>query len=212
VSKFNSLSDLKQVKTQIAERAAQRLVEQAALRQAQAQKQTHQRLFLAAIGKVQPLTDRARAPLTKRPPAPLPLQLLRDEQEVLRSSLSDDFDVGTLLDTDADLSYARPGVGPDVTRKLRRGEWSVQGELDLHGLRSEDAREALAAFLREAQKRGWRCLRVVHGKGLGSPGKTPVLKNRVLNWLMQRNEVLAYVQAKPAEGGAGAVLVLLQAG
>jgi DNA-nicking Smr family endonuclease len=212
VSKFNSLSDLKKIKTQIAEQEALRVAEQAALRLAQTQKKTHQRLFLAAIGKVQPLNDHARAPLVKHRPSTQPLQLLRDEKEVLRSSLSDDFDVGTLLDTDADLSYARPGVGPDVTRRLRRGEWSVQRELDLHGLRTEDAREALAGFLRESQKRGLRCLRVVHGKGLGSPGKTPVLKNRVLNWLMQKNEVLAYVQAKPAEGGAGAVLVLLQPG
>jgi DNA-nicking Smr family endonuclease len=70
----------------------------------------------------------------------------------------------------------------------------------------------LANFLREAKKRGERCVRVVHGKGLGSPGKTPVLKSRVLSWLMQKNEVLAYVQAKPADGGAGALLVLLQPG
>jgi DNA-nicking Smr family endonuclease len=88
----------------------------------------------------------------------------------------------------------------------------VQRELDLHGLRRDDARETLVAFLREAKKRGLRCVRVVHGKGLGSPGKTPVLKGRVLSWLMQKKEVLAYVQAKPADGGAGALLVLLQPG
>jgi DNA-nicking Smr family endonuclease len=140
------------------------------------------------------------------------VQRLLDEQEVLRSSLSDDFDVSSLLDTDTALSYAKPGVGPDVTRKLRRGEWAVQRELDLHGLRIEDAREALAHFIREAQKQGLRCVRVVHGKGLGSPGKTPVLKSRVHSWLMQKTEVLAYVQAKPADGGAGAVVVLLQPG
>ena len=212
MSKFNSLADLKKVKTQIAEQAAQHAVEEAARLLAQTRQKTHQRLFLAAIGKVQPLNDHARAPLVKQRPSTLPLQLLLDEKEVLRSSLSDDFDVGTLLDTDADLSYARPGVGPDVTRKLRRGVWAVQRELDLHGLRVEDAREALVQFVREAQKQGWRCVRVVHGKGLGSPGKTPVLKSRVHSWLMQKTEVLAYVQARPADGGAGAVLVLLQPG
>ena len=116
------------------------------------------------------------------------------------------------LDTDTALSYTKPGAGPDVTRKLRRGVWAVQRELDLHGLRVEDAREALVQFVREAQKQGWRCVRVVHGKGLGSPGKTPVLKSRVHSWLMQKTEVLAYVQARPADGGAGAVLVLLQPG
>jgi DNA-nicking Smr family endonuclease len=93
---------------------------------------------------------------------------------------------------------------------LRKGGWSIQGELDLHGLRREEAREALSSFMREAQKRGWRCVRVVHGKGLGSPGKTPVLKGKVQSWLIQKNEVLAFVQARGDEGGAGALVVLLR--
>ena len=99
--------------------------------------------------------------------------------------------------------------GPDVVRKLRRGQWQLQGQLDLHGLRREDARLALAEFIRHAHKSGWRCVRVIHGKGLGSPGKTPVLKNRVHSWLVQKKEVLAFVQARPADGGAGALVVLL---
>jgi DNA-nicking Smr family endonuclease len=132
-----------------------------------------------------------------------------DEQAVMREALSDDFDVETLLDTDEALSYRRPGLGPDVVRKLRRGGWRLQGQIDLHGLRREDARQALADFIREANKQGWRCVRVVHGKGLGSPGKTPVLKGRVQSWLVQKKEVLAFVQARPAEGGAGALVVLL---
>jgi DNA-nicking Smr family endonuclease len=97
-----------------------------------------------------------------------------------------------------------------VTRKLRLGQWSIQRQLDLHGLRSDEARQALGQFIREAHKQGIRCVRVIHGKGLGSPGKTPVLKSRVHSWLVQKNEVLAFVQAKPADGGAGAVVVLLQ--
>jgi DNA-nicking Smr family endonuclease len=96
-----------------------------------------------------------------------------------------------------------------VVRKLRRGGWRLQGQIDLHGLRREDARQALADFIREANKNGLRCVRVVHGKGLGSPGKTPVLKGRVQSWLVQKKEVLAFVQARPAEGGAGALVVLL---
>ena len=139
----------------------------------------------------------------------MPVQHRLDEQAVMREALSDDFDVETLLDTDEALSYRRPGLGPDVVRKLRRGGWRLQGQIDLHGLRREDARQALADFIREANKQGWRCVRVVHGKGLGSPGKTPVLKGRVQSWLVQKKEVLAFVQARPAEGGAGALVVLL---
>ena len=113
------------------------------------------------------------------------------------------------VDADA-LSFRRPGIGIDVARKLRRGEWTIQSEIDLHGLRTDDAREALATFLREAVRQGQRCVRVVHGKGLGSPGKTPVLKGKVHGWLVQKNEVLAFVQARGDEGGAGAVVVLLK--
>jgi len=133
-----------------------------------------------------------------------------DERAVLRESLSDEFDVSTLLDVDDQMSYRAKGIGTDITRKLRRGEWSIQGQIDLHGLRSDEAREALAGFIREAVRQGWRCLRVVHGKGLGSPGKEPVLKSKVQRWLIQKSEVLAFVQAKPSEGGAGAMLVLLR--
>ena len=95
---------------------------------------------------------------------------------------------------------------------MRRGDWSIQRQLDLHGLRSDCARELLSQFIREAHKHGIRCVRVVHGKGLGSPGKAPVLKNKVHSWLVQKKEVLAFVQAKPADGGAGALVVLLQPG
>mgnify|MGYP002037334202 FL=1 len=126
--------------------------------------------------------------------------------------MSDEFDVSTLLDTDDQLSFRRPGIGLDVTHKLRAGQWSIQRQLDLHGLRVDEAREALGQFIRLSHRTGIRCVRVVHGKGLGSPGKTPVLKGRVLRWLVQKKEVLAFVQARPAEGGAGALVVLLQPG
>jgi len=91
-----------------------------------------------------------------------------------------------------------------VTRKLRRGDWSIQRQIDLHGLRRDDAREALGLFIREAHKHGIRCVRVVHGKGLGSPGKVPVLKSRVHGWLVQKNEVLAFVQANRRRWRRGA--------
>ena len=145
-------------------------------------------------------------------PAPRPLQQDLDDQAALVESMSDEFDVSTLLDVDDQLSFRRPGIGTDITRKLRKGEWSIQGQLDLHGLRSDEARTALGQFIRDAKRMGWRCVRVVHGKGLGSPGKEPVLKAKVQRWLVQKNEVLAFVQAKPSDGGAGALVVLLAPG
>jgi len=208
--KVKSLADLKQVKKEIeaqAKRDAERKAEEARVaRQATAD----QDLFRKATGPVKPLQQAAKALLKKEQPKPIPLQRQLDEQAALQEALSDAFDASTLLDTDEHLSYRRPGVGPDITRKLRRGEWAIQRQLDLHGLRTDDAREALGRFIREAHQQGIRCVRVVHGKGLGSPGKTPVLKGRVQSWLAQKKEVLAFVQARPAEGGAGALVVLLQ--
>ncbi len=210
--KVNTLADLKLVKREIEEQA--KVQAEAAAQQAARHKrlQAEKNLFVNAAGAVQPMPDMRKALLKKERPTALPLQQKLDDQAVLREAISDEFDVSTLLDTDDHLSFRRPGVGPDVTRKLRKGEWSIQRQLDLHGLRSDDAREALGAFIREAHKQGIRCLRVVHGKGLGSPGKAPVLKNKVHSWLVQKNEVLAFVQAKPADGGAGALVVLLTPG
>ena len=205
-----SLADLKQVKREIEAQAKLDSEAKAAQARAARQATADRDLFLQAAGKVQPVAAKDKAHLQKTPPIPVPVQQQRDEQAALKESMSDEFDVSTLLDSDGDLSFRRPGIGPDVTRKLRQGHWSIQRQLDLHGLRSDEAREALGQFIREARKHGIRCVRVVHGKGLGSPGKTPVLKGRVQSWLVQKNEVLAFVQAKPAEGGAGALIVLLQ--
>lgn len=166
-------------------------------------------LFARAVGPVQTLRGHERVHHAPAAPAPVPQQRQRDEQAVLRESLSDEFDPATLLETDDGLSFRRPGIGIDVARRLRQGRWSVQGQIDLHGLRVDEAREALGAFLREARRSGLRCVRVVHGKGLGSPGKVPVLKARVHAWLAQKDAVLAFVQARPGDGGAGALLVLL---
>lgn len=194
----------------LAEAQARAATEKAAREATERQRQAERNLFSRAVGAVKSLPDSRKAHLPSPAPEPLALQRQLDEQSVLREAISDDFDVTTLLETDEQLSFRRPGIGPDVTRKLRRGDWRIQRELDLHGLRTEDAREALGSFIREATKLGLRCLRVVHGKGLGSPGKAPVLKSRVQGWLIQKNEVLAFVQARPVDGGAGALLVLLQ--
>ena len=208
--KLNSLQDLKKVQKELQAAHAQAQAEEAA-RQAQLrQAEAARHLFARAVGVVQPLPDRKQARLPQVPAAPVALQRQKDEEAVLRDALSDGFDVSTLLDTDDALSFRRPGIGPDVTQKLRKGDWSNQREIDLHGLRSDEARVALSEFIRVSHRQGLRCVRVVHGKGLGSPGKTPVLKSKVHSWLVQKNQVMAFVQAKPAEGGAGALVVLLK--
>lgn len=168
--------------------------------------------FRHAVGPVTPLRDPRRVQHPHNAPLPEPRSRMLDEASVLRESISDEFDVESLLETDADLAFRRPGIGPDVLKRLRRGHWSIQAQIDLHGLRRDEAREALGSFLRDAQRQGWRCVRVVHGKGLGSPGREPVLKAKVRSWLVQKAEVLAFVQARADEGGAGALVVLLDAG
>ena len=208
--KARSLQDLAEMKKALADKAARETAQAAERLAAERRAAAERNLFQRAVGAVQPLTPQPRVLLTGEPAPPLAFQQKIDDDNVLRESLSDDFDVSTLLDTDDELSYRRTGIGTDVTQKLRKGHWSMQGQLDLHGMRSDEAREALGQFIRDANKRGWRCVRVVHGKGLGSPGKTPVLKAKVQRWLVQKNEVLAFVQAKGPEGGAGALVVLLR--
>jgi DNA-nicking Smr family endonuclease len=207
--KFQSLQDLKHVQKQIAEAQAKAAAESAARAAELKRIEAEKNLFIRAVGQVALMPTRNTANIPKVPRPPVATQLKIDEAKVIQDSLSDEFDVSTLLDTDDALSFRRPSVGPEVTRKLRKGDWAIQREIDLHGLRSDEARLALTTFIREAHKHGIRCVRVVHGKGLGSPGKTPVLKSKVHSWLVQKNQVMAFVQAKPAEGGAGALVVLL---
>ena len=209
--KVKALTDLKVVKRAIAEKARQRTEQASAQVKAVKQAASDKDLFVRAAGTVQPLPDKRKVLHKVEQKMPLTMQYQRDEKAVLREAISDEFDVSTLLETDEHLSFRRPGIGPDVTRKLRRGDWSIQRQLDLHGLRRDDAREVLSLFIREAHRHGIRCVRVIHGKGLGSPGKAPILKSRVHSWLVQKTEVLAFVQAKPADGGAGALVVLLMA-
>ena len=207
---LKSLAELKGVQKTLAEQREREAAEAAVRAAAEKKRAAEQDLFSRAIGATQPLRRRPAVPLAPEPPAPLPVQKQLDEQRVLRESLSDEFDVTTLLDADDAMSFRRPGIHTDVTRKLRAGEWSIQREIDLHGLRSDEAREALGGFIRNAHKQGLRCVRVVHGKGLGSPGKQPVLKTKTQRWLIQKNEVIAFVQARGDVGGAGAVVVLLK--
>jgi DNA-nicking Smr family endonuclease len=209
--KARSLAELGALKRALAEReAAERLAAQRRAAEA-ARAQRERDAFALAVGPVTPIKRHSRAAPTRPAPQPLPLQRQKDEAAVLREALSDEFDVESLLETDEALSFLRTGVGPDVLRKLRRGVWVTQGQIDLHGLTREEAREALVAYVRQAARRGQRCLRVVHGKGIGSPGRQPVLKGKVRAWLVQCGQVLAFTQARGHDGGAGALIVLLDA-
>jgi DNA-nicking Smr family endonuclease len=168
-------------------------------------------LLREALKDVAPIPDSGKATLRRQRARPVPAQRLRDDQQVLQDSLSDHmpFEVG--LETGDELVFLRDGLSNMVLRKLRRGHWVTQDQLDLHGLRSEEARQLLVAFLNEALAKGLRCVCIVHGKGLRSENREPVLKRKVGNWLAQRDEVLAFVQARPEDGGSGAVVVLLKA-
>ena len=208
--RITQLQDLATVARRLREEQERREAEDKARREAAARAEAERQLFSRSVGPVTPLRNPNLARVRRHQPPPLPVQHWLDEERVLMESISDDFDVSTLLDTDDQLSFRRPGIGVEVTRRLRSGHWSIQRQLDLHGLRVDEAREALGQFIRHAHKTGLRCVRVVHGKGLGSPGKSPVLKSRVQRWLVQKNEVLAFVQARPMDGGAGALVVLLK--
>ncbi len=208
--KAQSLQDLGAMKAALKKAELEAAEREARAREEAARLRREHQLFSHSVGRVHALPASGRAALAPRPPQPEPRQREQDEQAALRSTISDEFDVDSLLETDETLSYRRSDIGPDVVRKLRRGGWSIQGEIDLHGLRRDEAREGLAAFLREAVRRGQRCVRVVHGKGNGSPGREPVLKGKVRSWLVQKQEVIAFVQARASDGGNGALLVLLR--
>ena len=209
-ARIKDLAALAALRDELNRAAREREAEAAATRRVAAAHQAAADDFRAMVGEVKPLAIKQRVEHDRPPHPPIPKQRIEDNQQVLIASVSDEFEIDTLLHTDAELSFRRPGIGPDVLRKLRRGEWVIQDHLDLHGARVDEARERLAHFLREAVKRGLRCVRIVHGKGLGSKGKLPVLKGKARVWLAQRDEVIAFCQARPAEGGSGAMVVLLR--
>lgn len=209
VKSWAELGSIKVTLARQAHTAATREAEQAATL---TREPTDEQLFRRTVGRVLPLRRRHnRASIEPPKPPPEARQRQLDDDAVLREAISDEMDVERLLETDEGLSYRRCGLGPSITSKLRRGAWVVNAELDLHGLRTDDARERLGQFLRQAQRHHWRCVRIVHGKGYGSPGRVPVLKAKVHRWLIQKNDVLAFVQARASEGGAGALIVLLTA-
>lgn len=207
---LKNFADLKSLSQTLKVQEEVRKLAAAERQRQQLQAQREADLFRLSVGQVAPMQQHDKHAGSARPPEPVARQHLADEQAALQESLSDEFDVETLLDTDAALSFARSNIGPDVVRKLRKGHWVIQDQLDLHGLRRDAARDAVAEFLRKTTRRGLRCVRIVHGKGLGSVNQEPVLKGMVHKWLAQKDEVLAFCQAKAADGGTGAVVVLLK--
>ncbi len=167
-------------------------------------------LFRETVGSIAPL-PRAQRLKPQRPKlSPRPRQTERDEREVISHLLDHPLDPD-MLETGDELEYRQDGVQLSVMRKLKRGQYACQSELDLHGLVVAQAREQVVAFLDRARSRGQRCVRIIHGKGLRSSPRGPVLKLKVANWLRLRHEVLAYCSARPVDGGTGAVYVLLRA-
>jgi DNA-nicking Smr family endonuclease len=208
---LKSLADLKQLSEKLKQdqEQAQKTAAERAERERKARAEAD--IFRLSVGKVEALKTAPKHQPPAARPAPIAYQHLADEQAALQESLSDEFDAESLLDTDENLSYTRPGIGSDVVGKLRKGHWVIQAQLDLHGLRRDQARDSLGEFLRKCCRNGVRCVRIIHGKGLGSVNKEPVLKNKVKNWLIQKDEVLAFSQATAADGGSGALIVLLKA-
>ena len=166
--------------------------------------------FGKAVAGVIPLKRKKRVALKEPAPAPVPQQRRRDEIAALAESLAGPLSVDDALDSGEELVYLRDGMGRQTLRKLRRGHWVIQNGLDLHGCNRVEAAAAVAEFLQQCLARGLRCVRIVHGKGLGSHNREPVLKAKLRKWLPQREEVLAYCQAPASEGGSGALLVLLK--
>ncbi len=170
-----------------------------------------QAAFVLAMTGVAPLPDKNLAELNKPVPRPAAQQAQADRQAVLHESLHAPIALQDRLEGGDEPAYLRNGLAQTILRDLRRGRWVIQDEVDLHGLNREQARHLVAGFLHTCLHQGKRCVRIVHGKGHGSPHKLSILRQLVRGWLAQRHEVLAYCQAKPHDGGEGALLVLLRA-
>jgi len=174
----------------------------------------------ASFDLAQAFADVKRLPVSKRAsnlaprPAPIAKQRLADEADALTASkygaepAPTAWDIGQ--EQEAEQTFLRRGLSPDILKKLRRGHWALQAEIDLHGHTIDEAHDALSDFIVEARQRGYRCVRAIHGKGLTSPNREPVLKGRVRKWLAHWDEVLAYCEAPPHAGGGGAVMILLR--
>ncbi len=165
--------------------------------------------FQKAMSGAKPHKADLRAPLDQAKPKPRARFARADEQAALAESLDDDIDTIEHGYGGA-LRYQRPSVGRRTMRKLGRGGYSVQAELDLHGMTLAEAKPRLRDFIEYSAQQGHLCVRVVHGKGLGSGERGPVLKNSVNHWLRRWDNVLAFVSTRQVDGGTGAIYVLLE--
>lgn len=164
--------------------------------------------FRDAMRDVRPLPQVERVHERRRP-RPVARFSRADEMQVLAESLAND-PYAAELETGEELLFLREGANPKILRRLRRGEFQAQAEADLHGLNERQAGEAIRAFLAEAQRERWRCIRIIHGKGLRSGPAGPVLKTKTASVLRRRDDVVAFASARDFDGGTGAVLVLLK--
>ena len=166
-------------------------------------------IFRDAVRDATPIRSQRRAAHVKKPP-PVPVHSLLDIHAAIEESVNGPMSWEQSMESGEELVFLRDNLPKDILRKLRRGHWVVQDSIDLHGLNREQARELLVTFLSECIRRGLRCLRIVHGKGLGSPNREPVLRGKMRSWLERRAEILAFCQAPANLGGSGATLVLLR--
>jgi DNA-nicking Smr family endonuclease len=167
-------------------------------------------LFRHAVRGAAPIPEKNRVEPERPQPRPEPIKRSEDEASALRETMEAPISLEDRLEMGDEAVFLRPGMPRRALLDLRRGRWTLQGELDLHGLTREDARAALSRFLTSSLQRGVRCVRVIHGKGLGSPGGVSILKQLSRGWLAQREEILAFCQAGPTQGASGALLVLLR--
>lgn len=166
------------------------------------------RLFRSSVGEVARIKHDF-VEQKPRKPAPVPRQRIADEKDVPKS-LADPASVIRDIETGDELYFKRPGIQQRVMEKLRRGQFAIEKELDLHGMNLPDAEAALKRFLSFCRQNNYRCIRIIHGKGRGSRDGKPVIKNRLNQWLQKNGEILAFCSARPADGGTGAVYVLLK--
>ena len=164
-----------------------------------------------AADQVTPLSATPRADLARPRPKPIPVKRMEDDAAIAHDMLYDTSGWDADIENGDLITFLRPGLPSEIMRKLRRGHWIIQASLDLHGSTSDGARTALGRFLAHSRHAGIRCVSIIHGKGHRSPNNTPVIRNKVRLSLSRRDEVLAFCDALPADGGAGAVEVLLKA-
>jgi DNA-nicking Smr family endonuclease len=164
-------------------------------------------LFRRAVGEIRRLRSDKVPPVSEERPKPYPKPRPAEAENRLAERQDYDLDKVSIEDR---LSYLAPGVQKNVPAKMRKGQFGLDAEIDLHGLTSDEAKRQLLLFLHRAVTDGCRCVLIIHGKGYRSPDNLPVLKNSLNLWLRQHQDVLAFCSAKPRDGGAGAVLVLLR--